>query len=101
MKIEITYKAIRRGNCRIQGGEFQITIPTWVWKYADAYETYYICHELAHAMCYQLHLTMAHTAAFHEIEDRLMADFGVRIKRAKAYACEIFEFGVSVWRKHD
>jgi len=99
MDIDITVKDVNRGNARCRyKGYYRITIPQWAIDRSEEYGIYYICHELAHCTCSELFGTMGHCTEFKVIEDVYLADFGITIKRKKAYPKTLVAFGQEVYR---
>jgi len=73
----VKVKAVRRGRCNKRS----ITIPLSLTKHPECYQIYYAVHEAVHKI-----RGGHHGPDFKNIEDQLLAKFGIKIKRAKAYA---------------
>jgi len=84
-ELTIIVKRIKRGYAGLRKSGYKVVIPQWAMDRSEEYGIYYICHELAHIMCFELFESFAHIAEFKMIEDEYLADFGLVIKRKKAY----------------
>lgn len=93
MDIIITIKNVKRGNARLRNGQYHITIPQWAIDRSDEYGTYYLCHELAHITSRELFGYFNHDEEFKIVEDAYLADFGLVVKRKKAYPRTLIAFG--------
>lgn len=93
MKVELKIKNVQCGRATKPKSGYSITIPQWAFERStrdslarENYWIYYICHELAHVMHHSLFGNWGgHIDSFKAIEDMYLADFGLRVERAKAY----------------
>ena len=102
MDIQIVVKKLNRGYAQCNGpGNYLVKIPQWAMDRSEEYGNYYICHELAHVQCYELHKTMSHTAEYKKIEDAFLADFGLVVTRKKCYPLSVASFGKVVFESQN
>ncbi len=72
----VKVKAVQRGRCNKRS----ITIPLSLTRHPESYQIYYAVHEATHKI-----RGSHHGPDFKNVEDQLLAKFGIKIKRAKAY----------------
>lgn len=65
-----------------RANEQYITLPRWIRRYAEAYQIYYAVHEICH---YLVGYEKWHNIEFKKMEDKALAVWGIKIKRAKVY----------------
>lgn len=66
-----------------------IALPKFLDKYDEQYQIYYAVHEA----CHYVNKGMGHKPPFKEIEDRILALWNIKIKRAKAYPKALYANG--------
>lgn len=96
--LTVEIKNIKRGYARARNNKLTVVVPQWAMNKSEEYGTYYICHELAHIMCWELFNTFAHSIEFKAIEDMYLADFGLSVQRKKAYPKTLIAFGQIVYQ---
>ena len=85
------YKEISR-NGRANWKTNSITVPCWAGRIGESYVIYYTLHELTHYV--NGHLG-GHGEFFKRMEDKILAIWGLSIKRAKCYPKELYANGQS------
>ena len=86
MKVELQIKDVQRGRATKPKSGYRIIIPQWAFRHGENYWIYYVCHELAHVMHHSLFGNWGgHIDSYKVVEDMYLADFGLRVERAKAY----------------
>lgn len=87
MKVELKIKDVQRGRATKPKSGYRVIIPQWAFERGENYWIYYVCHELAHIKHHQRFGNWGgHIGSFKAIEDMYLADFGLRVERAKAYS---------------
>ncbi len=83
----VKVKAVQRGRCN----KGSITIPLSLTRHPECYQIYYAVHEATHKI-----RGSHHGPDFKNVEDQLLAKFGIKIKRAKAYAKSLWLDGKGI-----
>ena len=80
-------------NVRGHGGADAFSLPRWIAEECDAYQVYYIVHEVCHA----LHL--GHGKDFKRAERAALANLGLTITYRRAYAATLSTLaGGPLWK---
>jgi predicted metal-dependent hydrolase len=80
-------KDTRQGRW-IRGG---ITIPTWILKESEQFQTYYVIHEVCHF------IYLGHGPLFKEVERKMCKRWDIEIEYAKAYPKKLYANGQMVY----
>jgi hypothetical protein len=88
----VVVKRVQRGRCNKKS----ITIPARIaTSHHEAYQIYYAVHEAVHKI-----RGGGHGTVFKKTEDELLAKFGIKIKRKKAYPGDIWYDGENIFFKN-
>ena len=82
-KAKFSFKDVQRGTARFFTNS--ITIPKWINRESEAYQYYYVIHEV----CHMLHLISGHGPDFKEKEKEMLAQWGLSPVYSKAYVKEL------------
>lgn len=87
----VKVKAVQRGRCNKKSITIPLTIAT---GHHEAYQVYYAVHEAVHKI-----RGGGHGPVFKKTEDQLLAKFGIKITRKKAYPLDIWYDGEKIIEK--
>ncbi len=95
--VDLTSKALKIPSIKVRiknvnGGRANknyITLPKWLDNYDAYYQIYYTVHET----CHYVEKRRKHNLLFKECEDRMLALWGIRIIRKKAYPKALYANG--------
>ena len=87
----VNVKAVRRGRCNKRS----ITIPLSLTRHPEAYQIYYAVHEACHKI-----RGRHHAPDFKNVEDMLLAKFGIEIARKKAYPKDLWLDGEHILKNN-
>ena len=83
----VKVKDVHGGRCNRKS----ITLPAWLLHYDEAYQIYYAVHEACHRI-----RGRGHGPDFKNVEDQLLAKFGIKIRRKKAYPRQLWLDGKEI-----
>lgn len=92
--IHVHLKSVKRGKASWRHN--QVIIPMWVGRYAEEYQLYYVLHELAHVLVGPSH--QPHGSEFRVMEDKLLSDWDLSIKRMRVYPKHLYSKGQDITR---